>query len=58
MAIKVNEVRCAGCGSCVLFCPEEALEVSASFIVQVDSQICTECLMCLNCCSNNALGAT
>ncbi len=55
MAIMVNEVKCIGCGSCVLLCPEEALDVSASFIVEVDSNICTECLTCLDCCPNDAL---
>ncbi|MFO8102345.1 MAG: 4Fe-4S binding protein [Dehalococcoidia bacterium] len=57
MAVKVNEANCIGCGSCALLCPQEALEVSASFIVEVDSRICTECLICLNCCSNDALEA-
>ena len=55
MAIHVNEARCIGCGSCVLLCPEEALEVPASFVVEVDLEVCTECLTCLNCCSNDAL---
>jgi len=55
VTVKVNEAKCIGCGSCVLFCPEEALQVSDSFIAQLDFQICTECLMCLNCCSNDAL---
>ncbi len=57
MAIKVNEAKCVGCGSCVLFCPEEALQVSASFIVEVDFPVCTDCLMCLSCCASDALGA-
>ncbi|NQT72725.1 MAG: 4Fe-4S binding protein [Chloroflexi bacterium] len=56
MAIIVNAAKCIGCGSCVLLCPEEALDVSPSFVVEVDSENCTECLTCLDCCSNDALG--
>ncbi|MFC2027991.1 4Fe-4S binding protein [Chloroflexota bacterium] len=55
MAIKVDEAKCIGCGSCVLLCPEEALDVSPSFIAEVDLNVCTECLTCLDCCSNDAL---
>ncbi len=55
MAIAIKEANCIGCGSCVLFCLEEALQVSDSFIIEVDSQLCTDCLTCINCCSNDAL---
>jgi len=58
MAIVIKESNCIGCGSCVLFCPEEALTVLASFIAKVDEQLCTECLICLNCCANDALEDT
>ncbi|MFO8011297.1 MAG: 4Fe-4S binding protein [Dehalococcoidia bacterium] len=55
MTIIIRESNCIGCGSCVLFCPEEALQVSPYFFVEVHSTQCTDCLTCLNCCSNDAL---
>lgn len=55
MTVRVSEADCIGCGSCVLLCPEEALEVSANFVVRVDPQACTDCLTCLDCCSLYAL---
>lgn len=55
MAVVVDRTKCIGCGSCVLLCPVEAMEVSDTFVVTIDADLCTDCLTCLNCCSNDAL---
>ena len=56
MAIVVNEMECIGCGFCVFLCPEDALRVPSSIVVEVNRDTCTECLTCLNCCPCDALG--
>lgn len=55
MAIAVDNARCIGCGMCEFICPEEALKVPPSFLVEVAEDKCIDCLVCLNMCPNEAL---
>jgi pyruvate ferredoxin oxidoreductase gamma subunit len=56
MTIVVDEKRCIGCGLCDLLCPNYAFKVSDSFLSEVDLSLCTDCLLCLNCCPLDAIG--
>ncbi|MCJ7522531.1 MAG: 4Fe-4S binding protein [Dehalococcoidia bacterium] len=55
MAIVVSERECFGCALCVLSCPEDAIKITSSFIVEIDEEKCTECLECLYYCPVDAL---
>jgi ferredoxin len=55
MTVSVEVLKCQGCGACVHSCPEEALELPSSFVIEVAKDKCTECLICLDYCPNEAL---
>lgn len=61
--VKIDPLRCSGCGICVLFCPTEALRY-AEFDEPADESMrylefhCSDCLQCMLCkdvCLRNAL---
>lgn len=52
--LRVIYEDCTTCGSCVKFCPEQALSVAYGKL-QVDRNICTACGKCLDGCNANAL---
>jgi NAD-dependent dihydropyrimidine dehydrogenase PreA subunit len=51
--LVVNEDKCIGCGQCVPFCPDEALE--AWGVAKVKREDCTDCLICVDYCPVDAL---
>lgn len=51
--VVITEEKCAGCGICVMTCPEEALRLWG--YVRVEKERCTECLMCIDECPAEAL---
>ncbi|UCC60690.1 MAG: 4Fe-4S binding protein [Dehalococcoidia bacterium] len=55
MPIIVAESECFGCALCVLNCPEDAMEITSSFIVAIDEDRCTDCGECLDFCPVDAL---
>lgn len=55
MAIIVSQKACFGCALCVLTCPEDAMRIPPSFIVEIDKDKCTECRECLDYCPVDAL---
>ena len=55
MAIIVAERECFGCALCVLICPEDAMRIPRSFIVEIDKDKCIECRECLDYCPVDAL---
>jgi len=55
MAITVVVNECLGCALCVLICPEDAMRIPRSFIVEIDKDKCTECRECLGFCPVDAL---
>ena len=55
MAIIVADRECLGCALCVLACPEDAMRIPPSFIVEIDKGKCTDCLECIGYCPVDAL---
>ena len=55
MAIVVAERECLGCALCVLACPEDAMTLPRSFIVEINKDKCTECRDCIDFCPVDAL---
>ncbi|MFC1848371.1 4Fe-4S binding protein [Chloroflexota bacterium] len=55
MAIIVAERECFGCALCVLSCPEDAMKITSSFIVEINKDKCSECRVCLDFCPVEAL---
>ncbi|MEW8959480.1 MAG: 4Fe-4S binding protein [Moorella sp. (in: firmicutes)] len=53
MAVRVDEEKCTGCGSCVDVCPVEAITVDGVAVVNADE--CLECGTCVEECPNGAL---
>lgn len=49
----IDRGRCAGCGVCVGFCPEEAIRIDD--IATVDPIGCTGCGSCVEACPNGAI---
>jgi len=52
--LVVDEEICVGCGWCEPFCPEGVLK--AWGYLEIDTQKCTECLLCIENCPVDALG--
>ncbi len=55
MSIAVAQRECFGCALCVLICPEDAMKLTSSFIVEIDEDKCTSCGECLDYCPADAL---
>lgn len=55
MAIKVDEEKCVGCGSCVGTCPVEVLEMKDDGKVHYKGDGCIECGACVSSCPVEAL---
>ncbi len=51
--VCVSEEKCAGCGMCVVFCPENAMKLWG--YAQVDKVLCNQCLVCVELCPAEAL---
>ena len=54
MAVKADQEKCDGCGSCVEACPTEALSVENGKVV-VDADACIDCGVCVDECPVEAL---
>ncbi len=53
MEIKVDEIKCIGCGDCVDICPVDAIKVDD--IAEIDEDECIECESCIEECPEKAL---
>jgi NAD-dependent dihydropyrimidine dehydrogenase PreA subunit len=51
--LVVNEELCVGCGQCVPYCPQGALQVWG--VAEVKQEECTQCLECIEYCPVDAL---
>lgn len=52
---QVDEIKCAGCGTCEESCPFEAIAVGRDYIAQVDWEKCMGCGVCTGQCPNEAV---
>ena len=55
MSVTVDESACTGCASCIVSCPEGAVDNRPAFIARIDEDLCTQCLVCLDDCPTGAL---
>jgi Fe-S-cluster-containing hydrogenase component 2 len=53
MPAKVDKEKCAGCGTCVEACPENAISLNSHAIV--DASRCVECGACVDACPSSAI---
>lgn len=53
MSVKVDSIKCTGCGKCKDVCPVEAISIKDKKAVIGDS--CVECGACVSECPQNAL---
>lgn len=53
MAVKVDNEKCTGCGSCATACPVEAIKVDGKAVVNEDT--CIDCGVCVDECPEKAL---
>jgi uncharacterized Fe-S center protein len=51
----VKKKKCTGCGSCVIWCPTQAITM-AEQIAQIDKKKCIGCAECLTVCRFDAIG--
>lgn len=52
----INPARCDGCGTCVSFCPNNAIYYDQSLdIMRIDNQLCDGCGNCLPYCPHSAI---
>ena len=54
MAVKIDEEKCTGCGSCVEVCPVDALKLENDK-AKVDGDTCIDCGTCVDECSVEAI---
>ncbi len=56
--IKMVEIRCVHCGSCVGVCPTQALYMEKpSYLVRYDESKCIACELCILACPTHAMEA-
>jgi Fe-S-cluster-containing hydrogenase component 2 len=54
MAVKIDRLKCIGCGACTYVCPVEALEV-VDMKSMVDEEKCISCGQCVPACTWEAI---
>jgi len=55
MAVKVDEKKCTGCGTCVSVCPVQVFELKGGKSVVVKPKECIECGSCVVNCPKKAI---
>jgi NAD-dependent dihydropyrimidine dehydrogenase PreA subunit len=58
VAIKVDSVRCNGCGQCIEFCPVDVFEINKGKSIPLRPQNCLGCGTCVAVCKNEAVIVT
>ena len=48
--LRVDRLRCVGCGSCVLVCPHRLFSLEQGELAVSDSDLCMECGACARNC--------
>jgi NAD-dependent dihydropyrimidine dehydrogenase PreA subunit len=52
--IRINKIKCTGCGNCVDVCPQQAITINNDVAV-VNEELCVECGTCVSICPVNAI---
>ncbi len=55
---RVDEERCAGCGTCAQMCPTGAIQLAAedgALVYRFNAGLCSECELCLSSCAQRAI---
>ncbi len=52
--IQIDKDRCDFCGTCVGVCPENCMDLGASYL-EIEEDICTSCSFCVIICPVSAL---
>ena len=55
MAVKIDETKCTGCGSCVEVCSLDAMTINDNELAVADTELCAECGVCIDACPNEAI---
>ncbi len=56
MSVKVDEVKCTGCGICIRVCPEPCVIIKGEGNkVSINSIRCKACLLCVSVCPKKAI---
>lgn len=53
--IKINELKCDGCGVCVESCPFGVLAIKEEKAVIIKPERCRDCQVCIQICPNKAI---
>ncbi|GAB4376366.1 MAG: 4Fe-4S binding protein [Acidobacteriota bacterium] len=53
--ITIRDDRCKGCEFCVMFCPQDVLEMQGVLPVVKDADACTRCMICESVCPDFAI---
>jgi len=56
--IKVDSLKCNGCGQCVEFCPVDVFEIDKEKSIPLRPQNCLGCDTCVAVCENEAIIVT
>ena len=44
--MKINKDKCVGCGTCVILCPVQAIQIGEDNKAEINRQKCVECYVC------------
>jgi electron transfer flavoprotein alpha subunit len=51
--IKIDSIKCVGCGGCIDLCPVIAISM-INDVVTINGELCTECKICMKVCPMRA----
>ena len=54
MTIKVNELKCQGCGTCIDACHVDAVTVGVAY-ANINESVCVQCGVCVAMCPMKAI---
>ena len=55
MKPRVDKKTCQGCGDCVSYCPEAAIDYDTERKADIDYDVCKGCGVCANVCPKHAI---
>ncbi len=51
----IRQEACSGCGVCMYYCPEEAIEMTDDRTAVIDKDVCVECGKCIEICPRGVI---